>query len=78
MTSHFFLEYQEERESLFTIISESLPRFRTLSKNKKLDIIMIDFWSPIIISFFFKSVKHKFHDEGLVFSGRTVFENVIK
>ena len=45
-TSHFFLEcflYQGERENLFTKISEYLPRFKTFSKSKKLEIILSGF-----------------------------------
>jgi len=45
-TSHFFLEcflYQEEREILFAKISEYLPRFKTFSKSKKLEIILSGF-----------------------------------
>ena len=34
---------QEERESLFTKISEYLPRFRTFSKSKKLELILSGF-----------------------------------
>ena len=41
-----FLEcflYQEEREVLFTEISEYLPKFKTFSKTKKLEIILSGF-----------------------------------
>ena len=45
-TSHYFLDcflYQQEREILFTKISEYLPRFQALSKSKKLEIILSGF-----------------------------------
>ena len=42
-TSHYFLDcflYQEEQAVLFSKIAEYLPRFHSLSKSKKLEIIL--------------------------------------
>ena len=44
--SHFFLDgclYQEERDELLNKISQYLPRFKTFSKTKKLEIILYGF-----------------------------------
>ena len=44
--SHYFLDcflYQEERDELLNKISQYLPRFKTFSKTKKLEIILYGF-----------------------------------